>query len=119
MNISNIVTRLTDLIDEADISNPVAVPQEQAPKRTRFAATTTGQLYLLNCMDRPGLTKAEFKKLFTMCTTCHRYTTRDVFFFHVCEAEIIDLTDDGTIDLTDDEIIDLTDDEVVDLTDED
>jgi hypothetical protein len=85
------IPRLTDLIDAADVLNPVATPQEPAPKRTR-SVTTTEQLHLLNCVDCPGLTVTEFRNLFIKCDTCSLLTTRDVFFFHACQAGVIDLT---------------------------
>jgi hypothetical protein len=85
---------LTDLIDAADVLNPSAEPQEAEPKRPR-SVTTIGQLHLLNCVDRPGLTAAEFCNLFLRCDDCGLLTTRDVFLFPACEPGVIDLTRGG------------------------
>jgi hypothetical protein len=69
---------------------------------------------------RPGITVAEFRRLFVGCR-CGLITTRAAFGEHVCLTEVIDLTKViEVIDLTKSiEVIDLTEStEVIDLTGE-
>ena len=51
---------------------------------------------------RPGVTVAEFKRLFVQCTTCEEVFTLRALRYHQCSMvpEIIDLTEDEIIDLT-------------------
>jgi len=73
-------------------------------------ATTASQLEMLNSRVRPGLSEAEFKRLFARCS-CGLIMTRRVFGNHAClpvAPTVIDLTSDSDDDLASPIVIDLT-----------
>jgi hypothetical protein len=49
----------------------------------------------LDSVKRPGLTEIAFRKLFVKCGTCGLITTRQVFHFHPCKPDIVDLTNEA------------------------
>lgn len=61
-------------------------------------------LWKLDAQHRPGLTVAEFHKLFTLCR-CQMVMTRRAFRRHYCKFRIVDLTKGNG---SEPEIIDLT-----------
>ena len=79
-----------------DIGNGVAqslVVQCWAPKRPRFNAEAkgTGELFeQLDAWVKPGITGAQFRKLFYQCE-CGIIMTQRAFHTHKC-LEVIDLT---------------------------
>ena len=81
-----------------DIGNGAAqslVVQRRAPKRPRFNAEAkgTGELFeQLDARVKPGITGAQFRKLFYQCE-CGIITTQRAFHTHKC-LEVIDLTQD-------------------------
>jgi hypothetical protein len=73
--------------------NVNTIPERRAPV-LRPSRTTETMLAKLNARERPGISEAQFKKLFCRCE-CGLYTTRQAFKAHDCLNEVIDLTDDN------------------------
>jgi hypothetical protein len=63
--------------------------------------TTSTLLELLDSHVRPGVTEAEFRKLFVQCK-CEYFFTKRAYRGHACSKAVIDLTEEEVIDLTDD-----------------
>jgi hypothetical protein len=47
----------------------------------------------LECLDRPGLSEFEFFGLFAKCSVCQLIMARQVFSFHYCTEDCLELTD--------------------------
>jgi hypothetical protein len=70
---------------------PDLTPTTRTPERRAGEMTTTELLEKLDCRVAPGITVAQFLKVFVLCR-CGLVTTARVFREHKCMIEIIDLT---------------------------
>ena len=70
--------------------NADAIPQRRPPN-LRPSHKTAEVLAKLDARERPGITEAEFQRLFYRCE-CGLYVTRRAFMGHDCLNEIVDLT---------------------------
>jgi hypothetical protein len=76
----------------ADI-NEAIFPKRRAPSRGVGRSTVSELFEKLDARVRPGITKAELKRIIVMCE-CGLITTRRAFDDHDCQNEVIDLTGD-------------------------
>lgn len=85
---------LTSVCEDIGDEGPsTLVVQRRAPKRLRLdpQAKSMGELFeQLDARVKPGITTAQFRKLFNQCE-CGIITTRRAFRTHEC-LEVIDLT---------------------------
>ena len=81
------------IFDQPPDINAGLVPRRSPPVRFLGHRSITELLQLLDARVQPGVTVAEFRRLFVRCD-CGLITTRRAFKEHVCSKEIIDLTGD-------------------------
>jgi hypothetical protein len=71
----------------ADLENPFPTPDLEGKDLSR--RTDWRKFVKLDCMDRPGVTKDEFRGLFVKCDACELITTHLMFRNHHCDPHTV------------------------------
>jgi hypothetical protein len=75
------------------IRHPTDVTQDDVQGMRPFKKSTWELMMKADSEHQPGITKKEFQEVWARCGRCGLYITKRAFEFHVCEMEVIDLTD--------------------------